>query len=303
MATITSGAHPKDAWPGVKTWFGQVYKELPRKYEQIYEILTSDKRYEEDVESYSFGLAVEKEEAKGITYDEHSQGPTTKYLHSVWGLGFIVTMEEIDDNQYMDVAFKRAKMLAQSLNQTKEVNGAVPFNFAFDSVNAPIGDGAALCSASHPTMAGNQSNIASTAADFSEAALEDGLVAISLTQNNRGHITNTQGEMLIVHPNDQFNAIRVTGSPLTTTDAGNSINAVRHSGALPKGFLVHQFLTNTVAWFIQTNYPEGFKLYQRKPYTFEQDNDGDTFNAKAKAHERYKFGVSEWRAVWGNVGV
>ncbi len=303
MAVITTGAHPKALWPGVKTWFGQVYKELPKEWEEIYETFTSDKAYEEDVESYSFGLAVEKEQGKAITYDEHSQGPVTRYTHQVWGLGYIVTMEEIEDNQYKNVAFKRARMLAQSLNQTKEVNAAVPLNFGFDSTNAPIGDGQALFSSAHPTMAGNQSNIAATAADFSEAALEDALVAISLTQNNRGHITNTHGEILIVHPNDQFNAVRVSGSPLTTTDSGNAINAVRHSNALPKGHLTYHFLSSTVAWFIKTDYPDGFKHYQRKGYTFEQDNDGDTFNAKAKAHERYRFGVSEWRAAWANQGV
>jgi hypothetical protein len=302
MAAITTGAHPKELWPGVKNWFGQVYDELPREYTEIYDEETSDKAYEEDVESYSFSLAVEKEQGKGFTYDEHTQGYTARYTHSVWGLGYIVTMEELEDNQYKDKAFKRAKMLAQSLNQTKEVNGAVPFNFAFDATNAPIGDGVAMCSALHPTMAGNQSNVAATPADFSEAALEDGLIAVSLTRNNRGHITNTKGVTLIVHPNDQFNAIRVLGSPLTTTDAGNAINAVRQSGAIAKHVTYH-FLTNTVNWFIKTDYPEGLKLYQRSPYRFAQDNDGDTLNAKAKAWERYKFGITDWRGIWGNQGV
>jgi hypothetical protein len=301
MAVITTGAHPKALWPGVKTWFGQVYKELPKEWEEIYETYTSDKAYEEDVESYSFGLAVEKEQGKPITYDEHSQGPITRYTHQVWGLGFIVTMEELEDNQYKAVSFKRTRMLAQSLNQTKEVNGAVPLNFGFDSTNAPIGDGQALFSSAHPTMAGNQSNIAATAADFSEAAVEDACVSISLTQNNRGHITNTRAEMVIVHPNDQFNVARVLDSPLTTTDSGNAINAVRKT--LELKHLVYHFLTNTVAWFVKTDYPEGFKHYQRKAYVFEQDNDGDTFNAKSKAHERYRFGVTEFRAAYGNQGV
>jgi hypothetical protein len=301
MAVITTGAHPKTLWPGVKTWFGQVYNERPKEWAEIYEQLTSDKAYEEDVESYSFGLAVEKEQGKPITYDEHSQGPVTRYTHQVWGLGYIVTMEELEDNQYKNVAFKRARMLAQSLNQTKEVNCAVPLNFAFDSTNAPIGDTQALCSSTHSTMAGNQSNLAATSADFSEAALEDACVSISLTQNNRGHITNTRAELVIVHPNDQFNVRRVLDSPLTTTDSGNAINAVRQ--ALDLKHLVYHFLTSTVAWFVKTDYPEGFKFYQRKPYTFEQDNDGDTFNAKAKAHERYRAGVTEWRAAFGNQGV
>lgn len=302
MAVITTGSHPKELWPGVKNFFGQTYEELPRIYEQIYEIETSDKAYEEDVESYSFGLAVMKEQGKAFTYDDHNQGPIARYTHAVWGLGYIVTMEELEDNQYKDKAFKRAKMLAQSLNQTKEVNGAALLNNA-TSTNPMTYDGQAIASSAHPTEAGNQSNIAATSADFSEAALEDALVAISLTKNNRGHITNTHGELLIVHPNDQFNAIRVLGSPLTTSDAGNAINAVRHSGALPKGHVVNFFLTNTVQWFVKTNYTQGLKLYQRSPYKFAQDNDGDTLDAKAKAWERYIFGISDFRGLWVNPGL
>ena len=293
MPVITTGAHPKELWPGVKTWFGQVYKELPKEYERMYEHETSDKAYEEDVESYSFGLAQMKEQGKSFVYDEHSQGPVTRYTHSVWGLGFIVTMEELEDNQYKAVAFKRTRMLAQSINQTKEINGAFPFNNGFSS-SFQTGDGQNWFASTHPTMAGNQSNIANTNADFSEAALEDLLIQISLTQNNRGHITNTVGEMLAVHPNDQFNAIRVLGSPLTTQDAGNSINAVRQSNAVRKGHMINHFFSSTVAWFVQTDYPEGTKMYQRSPYRFEQDNDNDTLNAKAKAWERYSFGVSDF---------
>lgn len=301
MAVITTGAHPKELWPGVKTWFGQTYKELPKEYERMYEHETSDKAYEEEIESYSFGLAQMKEQGKAIAYDDHSQGPITRYTHAVFGLGYIVTMEELEDNQYKNVAFKRAKMLAQSLNQTKEINGAYPFNNGFSAFT--VGDGQAWFNASHPTLAGNQSNLAATNADLSEAALEDLLISISLTQNNRGHITNTVGEMLVVHPNDQFNAIRILGSPLTTSDAGNSINAVRQSNAVRKGHMINHFFTSTVAWFVQTDYPEGTKMFQRSPYRFEQDNDGDTFNAKAKAWERYSFGVSDWRSWYANQGV
>lgn len=301
MAVITTGAHPKELWPGVKTWFGQTYKELPKEYERMYEHETSDKAYEEEIESYSFGLAQMKEQGKAIAYDDHSQGPITRYTHAVFGLGYIVTMEELEDNQYKNVAFKRAKMLAQSLNQTKEINGAYPFNNGFSAFT--VGDGQAWFSASHPTLAGNQSNLAATNADLSEAALEDLLISISLTQNNRGHITNTVGEMLCVHPNDQFNAIRILGSPLTTSDAGNSINAVRQSNAVRKGHMVNHFFTSTVAWFVQNDYPEGTKMFQRSSYRFEQDNDGDTFNAKAKAWERYSFGVSDWRSWYANQGV
>jgi hypothetical protein len=301
MAVITTGAHPKELWPGVKTWFGQVYKELPKLWEEMYTTETSNQAYEEDVESYSFGLAQMKEQGKGFIYDDHSQGPVTRYTHTVWGLGAIVTWEELEDNLYKDKAFKRSRMLAQSLNQTKEVNAAYLFNNAFSGFT--IADGANWFSTAHPTMAGNQSNIAATNADFSEAALEDLIIQITLTQNNRGHYTHTQAKALWVHPNDKFNAIRVLGSPLTTQDSGNALNAIRHSNAIPEGFRANPFFTSTVAWFVETDYPEGTKHYQRAPYRFEQDNDVDTLNAKMKAWERYSFGVSEFRAWYANQGV
>lgn len=297
---ITTGSHPKALWPGVKTFFGQTYDELPKEYTRMYDEIPSDKAYEEDVESYSFGLAVEKEQGKSFTYDEHSQGYIARYTHSLWGLGYIVTYEELKDNQYEGKSFKRARMLAQSMNQTKEINGATPFNLGFDVTNAPFHDGAAFFSASHPTMGGLQSNIIANGADFSEAAVEDMVIQIGLTRNNRGHITNTQPRLVMVHPNDQFNAARVFGSPLTTTDSGNAINAVRKIPDLD--YMVNHFFTDTDAWFIKTDYPEGLKLYQREGYQFAQDNDGDTMNAKAKAWERYKFGASDFRCCCGSAG-
>jgi hypothetical protein len=297
---ITTGSHPRELWPGVEAWFGQLIKEYPKEYSKIYEELPSDKAYELDVESHSFGLAMEKEQGKAISYDSHEQGYEVKYPHSLWALGYIVTYEELKDNQYEKVSFKRSRMLAQSLGQTKEINGAFPFNVGFDASGNPFADGVALFSASHPTVAGNQSNLMANAADFSEAAIEDMLIQISMCKDNRGKITHTMPKMLIVHPYDQFNAARVFGSPLTTSDAGNSVNVVRKIEGLD--WMVNHFLTSTTAWFCQTDYPEGFKLYQREGVQFAQDNDGDTFNLKAKTWERYRFGISEWRACFGSAG-
>ena len=301
MGVITTGSHPRELWPGVKTWFGQVINELPKEYAEIYEELPSEKAYELDVESYSFGLAVEKEQTKSFTYDEHKQGYEVKYMHSLWGLGYIVSYEELKDNLYEKTSFKRARMLAISLNQTKEINGALPFNVAFDATGNPFADGVALCSASHPTPAGNQSNVLANNADFSEAAVEDMVIQIGLMQNNRGLIANTRPKKIIVHMNDRFNAERVFGSPLTTTDNGNAINVVRKLPDLD--WMVSHFFTSTTAWFCQTDWPEGgFTLYQREGVQFAQDNDGDTMNAKAKSWERYKFGISDFRGVLGSAG-
>ena len=301
MGAITTGSHPRELWPGVKHWFGQVINELPKEYAEIYDEQTSDKAYELDVESYSFGLAVKKEQTKSFTYDEHKQGYEVKYYHDLWGLGYIVSYEELKDNLYEKTSFKRARMLAISLNQTKEINGALPFNVAFDATGNPFADGAALCSALHPTPVGYQSNVLANSADFSEAAVEDAAIQASLMQNNRGLVGHTQIKKIIVHPNDEFNAKRVFGSPLTTTDNGNAINAVREMPKLT--WMVNHFFQSTTAWFAQTDWPDGgFTLYQREGVQFAQDNDGDTMNAKAKSWERYKFGISEWRGVLGSPG-
>jgi hypothetical protein len=301
MAVITTGAHPKALWPGVANWFGQVLDEYPKEYAQMYDEETSDKAYEEDVEGYGFGLAVEKPQGASFTYDDHNQGYIARYTHAMWALGYIVTYEETKDNQYTAKAFKRSKMLAFSMNQTKEVNGAALLNNGFTDTTFP-GDSAALFSASHPTLGGGlQSNLL-TAADFSEAALEDALIQISVAQNNRGLIINLIPELLIVSPYDIFQAEKVVESPLTTIDAGNAINAVRRLNKLPKGYMVNHYLSDPDAWFIKTNQPEGLKLYQREKIQFTQDNDGDTMNAKAKAFERYKFGISDWRGIYGNPG-
>lgn len=301
MAAITTGSHPRALWPGVKTWFGQTINELPKEYAEIYEEETSDKAYELDVESYGFGLAVKKPETKSFTYDEHKQGYEVKYQHDLWGLGWIVSYEELQDNLYLKHAFNRTRMLAISLNQTKEINGALPFNVAFDGTGNPFADGAALCSNLHPTPVGYQSNIAANSADFSEAAVEDLAIQAGLMQSNRGIVGHTQLKKIVVHMNDAFNAARVFDSPLTTTDNGNAVNEVRR---MPKlDWMVNHFFESTTAWFALTDWPSGgFKLYQREGVQFTQDNCFDTMNAKAKSWERYKFGISEWRGVLGSPG-
>ena len=301
MPVITTGAHPKALWPGVKNWFGQVLDAYPKEYAQMYDEETSDKAYEEDVEGYGFGLAVEKPQGDAFTYDDHNQGYISRYTHAMWALGYVVTYEELKDNQYEGKAFRRSQMLAFSMNQTKEVNGAALLNNGFTDTTFP-GDGAALFSAAHPTLGGgNQSNLLS-AADFSEASLEDAIIQISIATNNRGLTIAVIPELLMVSAYDAFQAEKVTESPLTTIDAGNAVNAVRRMNKLPKGYMVNHFFSDSDAWFIKTNQPQGLKMYQREKIQFIQDNDGDTMNAKAKSFERYKFGISDWRGVYGNPG-
>jgi len=301
MGVINTGSHPKSLWPGVKLFFGQEYEGHPTEYSKIFEEVASDYAYEEEVESYAFGYASKKPQGASFTYDEHKQGYVSRYTHDLWGTGYIVTYEELKDNKYQKVSFKRARMVAFSLHSTKEANGADLLNNGFTDTTWP-GDGTYLFSASHPTPAGLQSNLITNSADLSEASLEDLLIQIATTKNNRGIPIANRAKQLIVSPYDVFNAERITASPLNTTDAGNAINAVRSMGSLPEGFHVNHYLTDTDAWFVQTYMPNGLQLMQREKYQFVQDNDGDTMNAKAKGFERYVFGASDWRNIWGSPG-
>jgi hypothetical protein len=209
-------------------------------------------------------------------------------------------MEELQDNLYQARSFKRARMLAFSMNQTKEVNGANVLNNGFTTANG--GDGTYLFSTAHPTASGNQSNTLATAADLSEASLEDVCIAISQIKTSRGLIFHALPELLIVHPNDMFNAERILNSPLQNWTGNNAINALKSKGTLRKGYTVNHFLTSTTSWFVKTNVPDGLTMYERHALTFEQDGDFTTSNALAKAWERYKFGFSDWRGSWGVIG-
>jgi hypothetical protein len=306
MAIITTGAHPKALWPGVHDFFGTSYGEYPREYSEIFETKSSDLAYEEDVATTGFAYAKNKPEGDGFSYDSHHQAYVTRYTHSTWGLGYIVTMEELADNKYAPRSFKRAKMLAFSMSQTKEVNAANILNYGFTTTQPTGfagGDAVALFSASHPTDAGNQSNIAANAADLSEAAVEDMCIQISLTQNARGLIVPNVPKKLVCHAANAFNAQRILNSPLQNDSPNNAINAMRTMSAIKGGFTVNHFLSAPASWFITTELPDGLTLFQRQELQFEQDNDTDTKNAKAKAWERYVFGWSDWRGAYGNAGV
>jgi hypothetical protein len=209
-------------------------------------------------------------------------------------------MEELQDNLYQARSFKRARMLAFSMNQTKEVNASNILNNGFTVANG--GDGVSLFSTSHPTASGNQANMLATAADLSEASLEDTCIAISQIKTSRGLIFHALPELLIVHPNDMFNAERILNSPLQNFTANNAINALKSKGTLKGGYVVNPFLTSSTAWFVRTNVPDGLTMYERHELVFEQDNDFTTSNALAKSWERYKFGFSDWRGCWGSTG-
>lgn len=300
---ITRSNHPDALWPGVKAWFGKEYKEWVPIWSQMFDDDDSDKAYEKLIEATGFGMARKKPEGQSIEYDSDYEGTINVLTHVVWGLGYIVTREEIEDDLYAEVSKKRGKSLTFSIKTTIETVHANIFNFGFTN-SAPYlgGDGVPLFSASHPTASGNQSNLL-TAADFSETSLEDGLKQIAQTKNARGLNINPTTEKLMVSTYDMFNAERVVATPLRPGTANNDINATRSMGMLPGGVVVNPYLTDTDAWFLKTNVPDGLvSLWRRRPGDLEKDNEFDTENAKAKSTVRFVPGYGDWRGVFGNQG-
>lgn len=301
---ITRSNHPDALWPGVKAWYGKQYDKWPSIWSQLFDDMDSDKAYEKLIEATGFGLAKVKGEGASIQYDSDFEGAVTTLYHVVWGLGYIVTREEIEDDLYAAVSKTRGASLAFSMKTTVEIVHANIFNNGFTN-SAPFlgGDGQPLFSAAHPTNSGAQSNLL-TAADFSETALEDGLKQIMQTKNARGLNINPRVELLAVSTNDVFNAERVTGSPLRTGTANNDINATRAMGVLPKGVVANPYFTDLDAWFLKTNVPSGLvSLWRRRLGDLEKDNDFDTENAKAKSTVRFACGWGDWRSTFGNPGV
>lgn len=296
---ITRSAHPDAFWPGVKDWFGLTYKEEKPQWSQFFERQGSDKFQEIVVEATTFGLAPVKQEGAPIQYDSDQEGYKSTFTHVVYALGYIVTMEELADGQYRIISTRRAANLARSMRWTAEIVHANILNNGFDT-NYPIGDGAALFSASHPTLSGNQSNLL-TAADLSETALEDATKNIWRLKSNRGEYIGGGIKRLMISPEDAFNATRILNSVLRPGTANNDVNALNAMGIVPE-VVVDKYFTDTDAWFLQTDVPEGLISMWRNDPTLEQDNDFDTKNARASSYMRFAAGVGDWRNVFGNQG-
>lgn len=298
---ITSGAHPKALWPGVHDFFGMVYDEYAQEYTMIFDVLSSGQSYEEDVQSTNFGLVPIKAEGEATRYDSHQQGWVKRYTNVAYSMGYIVTKEELDDNLYRQRSFPRARMLAYSLRQTEETVGANVLNRGFNTAYVG-GDGKPLFATDHPSLGGDYSNKLPVDADLSETALEDLLIIINTAKDFRGNVIRLLPQHMIVHPNDQFNAARILKSILQNDTANNAVNAIRAMNALPGGFVVNHYLTDTDAWFIKTNCPNGMQWFNRKSQEFTQDNDFDTENAKAKVYRRFSNGWTDPKGMYGSAG-
>lgn len=301
MAVITTGAHPKALWPGIHAWWGRMYSEHAEEFTDLFDMENSEKAYEEDVELTGFGLAPIKPEGGSISYDQEQQQAVTRYTHVAYALGYVVTYEELRDNLYEVVSKRRAQALAFSMRQTKENVAANVFNRAFNSSYVG-GDGVELLATNHPTIAGNQSNELATAADLSEASIEDLTIQIMQTKNNRGLRISNLPQSLHIAPANFYEAYRITKSVLQNDTAQNAINVLKAVNVFPKGVKVNHYFTDDDAWFIRTNVPRGTTMFRRDSISFDQDNDFDTKNAKAACYERYSVGWTDWRQWFGTPG-
>jgi len=298
---ITSSSFAKLLWPGLNAIYGKEYSDYPVEWDKLFEKNTSDRAYEEDLGLSSFGLASVKNEGAPITYDTERQGFTSRYNHVVYALGFIITREIYEDDQYGKVGAQKAKALARSLRQTKEIVGANIYNRAFNGSYVG-GDGVSLISASHPNVAGGTfSNQIATASDLSEAALEQAVIDIAGFRDDRGLLIAARPEKLVIPYQLQFEAKRILGSDGRVGTDLNDPNVIKDLGIF-SNVVTNHYLTDTDAWFILTTVKEGLKYFERRGDQFEMDNDFDTENAKYKATARYSFGWSDPRAIYGSQG-
>tara|TARA_R110000868_G_scaffold75542_3_gene217803 strand:- start:655 stop:1578 length:924 start_codon:yes stop_codon:yes gene_type:complete len=298
---ITTGSHPKALWPGIKAWWGQVYDEHQTEYTDLFDTDSSDKNYEEDVQLTGFGLVPVKAQGADIEYDSEVQGFTTRYTHVAYAMGYIVTKEELDDNLYEKISRGRAAALAMSFRQTKENIAANVYNRAFNTTYK-MGDGINLCSTVHVnTTGGTWANRPTVDADLSEASLEDAMIAVMGFTNDRGLLISVMPKTLHIARNEVFNAQRILHSTYQPGNANNDINVIKAGNYLPGGFKVNHYFTAPHAWFIRNSIPggTGMKYYERVGIMFDQDNDWGTMNLKAKGYERYSFGGTDPRAVYG----
>jgi hypothetical protein len=307
---INRSSIAKELLPGLNAVFGIEYADVDNEHAPLFDVENSDRAFEEEVLFTGFGSAPVKGEGAAVQYDDAQEGYTARYTHETISLAFAVTEEAMEDNLYDTFAKLRARGLARAMANTKQVKAADVFNNGFSSSYLG-GDGVALFSASHPTVGnGNQSNTLG-ATDLSEASLETALITIAKAKDDRGILIGLQAESLHLPPDLAFTADQILNSTLSTTTVTNSttgvtntndINSIRNQGLVPGGFFVNRRFTDTNAWFIKTDCPNGKKMFVRAPLQTKMEPDFDTGNLRYKARERYSFGWSDWRGFYGASG-
>ena len=291
----------KELEPGLNALFGLEYKNYENQHTQIYTIESSDRAFEEEVMESGFGEAPVKTEGAGVAYDQAQEVYTARYTHETIALAFSLTEEAVEDNLYDRLSARYTKALARSMAQTKQIKAAAVLNGAFTT--SVGGDGVVLCSTSHPTLQGpNLSNTLATAADLSETSLEQALIDIQAFTDERGLKIAVQGLKLIIPKELQFTADRILKSTLRPGTADNDINSIRNMGMVSQGYTVNNFLTDPEAFFIKTDAPNGMKMFERVSLKTGFEGDFDTGNVRYKARERYSFGFSDPRGIFGSPG-
>jgi|TARA_A100000171_G_scaffold43033_1_gene44779 hypothetical protein len=292
----------KELEPGLNALFGMEYARYENEHAEIFETEASDRAFEEEVLIVGFGNAETKSEGQSVNYDSANEGFTARYTHETVALGFALTEEAVEDNLYDRLGARYTKALARSMAHTKQVKAANVLNNAFSS-SFTGGDGVSLINTSHPLAGGGTlANRQTTMADLNETSLENALISISTFVDDRNMILALQGTKLVVPPQLQFVADRLLESPGRVGTSDNDINAVRNMGLLPQGYSVNHFLTDTDAFFLLTDCPDGFKHFERTPISTSMEGDFDTGNVRYKARERYSFGFSNPRCVFGSQG-
>jgi hypothetical protein len=291
----------KELEPGLNALFGLEYKTYENQTSEIYTTESSDRAFEEEVMLSGFAQAQVKSEGAGVVYDNAQETYTARYTNETIALAFAITEEAIEDNLYDRLASRYTKALARSMAQTKQVKGVVPLNNGFTTAFSS-GDGVALFSTAHPTIAGTVSNTLATAADLNETSLEQSLIDIAAMTDERGLKIAAKGMKMIIPSALQFTAERLMASAGRVGTADNDINAIKSMGMIPQGYSVNNYLTDTDAFFIITDVPNGMKHFERTPMTTKMEGDFDTGNVRYKARERYVFGVSDYRGIFASPG-
>ena len=292
----------KELEPGLNALFGMEYDRYDQQHLEIYETETSDRAFEEEVMLSGFGNAQTKSEGAGVVFDDANEVYTSRYTMETIALAFALTEEAMEDNLYDQLGRRYTRALARSMSHTKQVKAAAVLNNAFDS-SFTGGDGKELCATDHPLGGGGTfRNEPSVAADLNETSLENALIDISNFVDERNMIVALRGTKLIIPPALQFVADRLLESTLRVGTSDNDVNAIKNMGMLPEGYTINHFLTDTDAFFIKTDAPNGFKYFERTPLSTSMEADFDTGNMRYKARERYSFGYSNFRAVFGSQG-
>ena len=290
----------KELEPGLNALFGMEYSRYENEHAEIFDQETSDRAFEEEVMLMGFGEAGVKQEGSAVQFDTATESFTARYTHETIALAFSLTEEAVEDNLYDTLSARYTRSLARSMAYTKQVKATNVLNNAFTTAG---GDGVSLVNTAHPTaLGGNFSNKSATNADLNETSLEQSLIDIAAFTDERGLLISTQGRKLIIPSELQFVADRLMASANRVGTADNDINALRNMGMIPEGYTVNHYLVDSDAFFIKTDIPNGFKLFQRSPIRTSMEGDFDTGNVRYKARERYSFGFSDPRCVFGSPG-